>query len=235
MPNRLIRDGILESEAVLSLPIEGRWLYITILLSADDLGFFEATSFKLARKADINRQMGDKLLNILADADLVRLYEHEGRRYGFIPRFRQRLQITKIRHPLPPPSLISDDSDAINKINNLVSNPPDVELMANRVIAVVQPPEVEVEVEVEKKRERKRGTLLKEESLPPEWEEYCRKMRPEFDPNLVFEDFCDYWKSLAGNRALKTNWLLTWKSWVRRQNPIPSLMAKNQTPFRRGI
>lgn len=46
MPNRMIRDGILESEAVLSLPAEARWLYVTTLLSADDVGLFEATPFK---------------------------------------------------------------------------------------------------------------------------------------------------------------------------------------------
>src|SRR3982751_353172 len=53
MPNRIVRDGMLESEAVLSLPPEGRWLYVSILLSADDYGLFEATTFKLAKKADI--------------------------------------------------------------------------------------------------------------------------------------------------------------------------------------
>lgn len=45
MPNRMIRDGILESEAVLSLPAEARWLYVSVLLSADDIGLFEATPF----------------------------------------------------------------------------------------------------------------------------------------------------------------------------------------------
>ena len=233
MPNRLIRDGILESEAVLSLPIEGRWLYITILLSADDIGFFEATSFKLARKADINRDIGDRLLNMLADADLVRLYEHEGRRYGFIPRFRQRLQISRSRFPMPPMSLIGDDKDAVNKINNLTTKTTVGQRMANRGTTVAQPSEVEVEVE--KKREGQRGTRLQEEALCSEWEKYCREQRPELNPQAVFESFSDYWKSVPGAKGIKLDWFLTWKNWVRRESAIPALKAKEQTPFRRAL
>ena len=119
MPNRLIRDEMLESESILSLPVEARWLYVTILLSADDVGLFEATSFKLARRADIRRESGDKLLSMLADADLIRLYEVDGKRYGFIPKFRQRLQIKRSKFPTPPKALISDDQDAVSKINEL--------------------------------------------------------------------------------------------------------------------
>jgi hypothetical protein len=119
MPNRLIRDEMLESEAILSLPIEARWFYVTILLSADDVGLFEATSFKLARRADIRRESGDKLLQMLADADLIRLYEVAGKRYGFIPKFRQRIQIKYPKHPLPPKALMEGDDDALNKINEL--------------------------------------------------------------------------------------------------------------------
>lgn len=121
MPNRLVREGLMESEAVLSLPVEGRWLFMIVLLSADDVGLFEATEFKLARRADVNRDMAGKLMQLMADADLVRLYEVDGKRYGFIPKFRQRVQIKSTKHPLPPRAIYADDSDALNKINDLTS------------------------------------------------------------------------------------------------------------------
>lgn len=121
MPNRMIRDGILESEAVLSLPVEARWLYVTILLSADDVGLFEATPFKLARIADVRRELADRLMTMLADSDLVRLYEVKGKRFGFIPRFGQRLQIKRIKHAAPPDALLSDEPDTLNKIKDLSS------------------------------------------------------------------------------------------------------------------
>lgn len=115
----MIRDGILESEAVLSLPVEARWLYITILLSADDVGLFEATPFRLARRADVRRELADKLVQMLADADLVRLYEVGGKRYGFIPKYGQRMQIKRIKHASPPDALLIDEPDTLNKIKHL--------------------------------------------------------------------------------------------------------------------
>lgn len=151
MPNRLIRDDMLESERVLSLTVEARWLYVTILLSADDVGLFEATEFKLARKADLRREHLPRLLEMIAEADLVRLYECGGRTYGFIPRFRQRIQIKRTKHPLPPQALMRDDEDAIKKINNLGSDTTDVQRLDNGCPSDAQPSEPEPEPEEKKK------------------------------------------------------------------------------------
>jgi hypothetical protein len=71
MPARLIRDGLLDSEAVLSLPIEARWLYVSILLSADDVGLFEAIPFRLARRAGISIDAAESGLGLLASFGLV--------------------------------------------------------------------------------------------------------------------------------------------------------------------
>lgn len=149
MPNRLIREGLMESEAVLSLPVEGRWLFVIVLLSADDLGLFEATEFKLARRADVNRDLAGKLLSMLADSDLIRLYEDDGKRYGFIPKFRQRLQIKRTKHPLPPEALMADDEDAMNKINNLASKTSDAHPMDSCGTTSAHPSEPEPEPEQE--------------------------------------------------------------------------------------
>lgn len=149
MPNRMIRDGLIESEAVLSLPVEARWLFVTIMLGADDLGLFEATEFKLARRADINRDLAGRLLLMLADSDLIRLYEVGGKRYGFIPKFRQRLQIKSARHPLPPKALYSDDDDASKKINNLTSKTTVVQPLDNCCASAAQPSEAKAELLIE--------------------------------------------------------------------------------------
>jgi hypothetical protein len=151
MPNRLIREGLMESEAVLSLPVEGRWLFVIILLSADDVGLFEATEFKLARRADVNRDLAGKLMQMLADADLVRLYVVDNKRYGIIPKFRQRLQIKTSKHPLPPRALFEDDLDALNKINDLASRTTVGAPVGSSCTSVGQPPEAELELEPEKK------------------------------------------------------------------------------------
>lgn len=146
MPNRLIREGLMESEAVLSVPVEARWLYVVILLSADDLGLFEATEFKLARRADVNRDIAARLMQLLADTDLIRLYEVAGKRYGFIPKFRQRIQIKRSRYPAPPEALMRDDEDAINKIKHLAIET----TVGKQLSTVAQPPEPEPEPEEDK-------------------------------------------------------------------------------------
>jgi len=146
MPNRLIREGLMESEAVLSLPVEARWLFVTIMLSADDVGLFEATEFRLARRADVNRDLAGKLLQMIADVDLIRLYAVDGKRYGFIPKFGQRVQIKRTRHPLPPAALMADDFDASKKINDLAIATTVAEQLDNGCTSDGQPSEPEVEV-----------------------------------------------------------------------------------------
>ena len=63
-----------------------------------------------------------------------------------------------------------------------------------------------------------RGSRFKEESLPEEWREYSLKTRPDLNPASVFEDFKDYWVSMAGSKGVRADWLATWRGWVRRQN-----------------
>jgi hypothetical protein len=168
----MIRDGILESEAVLSLPAEARWLYVSVLLSADDIGLFEATPFKLARRADVRRELADKLVQMLADADLVRLYQVDGKRYGFIPRFGQRLQIKRIKHAAPPDALLSDEPDTLSKIKDLASKTTVDHGCASagqRKTTAAQPsePEPEPEPEVEGRKKGKEIQAPRKRSTAP--------------------------------------------------------------------
>jgi len=238
MPNRLIRDEMLESESILSLPVEARWFYVTILLSADDIGLFEATSFKLARRADIRRESGESMLQMLADSDLIRLYEINGKRYGFIPRFRQRLQIKRSKYPAPPKSLILDDVDATNKINDLANKKTDVQPLSTDVqqnISVIQPSEPEPEVE-KKEKSTTRGTRLPADAtLSPEYRDFCQKTRPDLNPDYVFDTFRDYWISQAGSKGVRADWFATWRNWIRRQNASSTVSNLKKPNFSVGI
>lgn len=126
MAAKLIRDDLLESERVHKVPVEARWLYATVLLMADDVGLFEVNLFALARKSGIDQDYLQRLLKSLAVVDLIRPYEVDKKPFAFIPRYKQRLQITRAKCPLPPESLLHGDEDAvtkINKIKDLTSNP----------------------------------------------------------------------------------------------------------------
>lgn len=139
---------MLDSERVQTLPVDARWLYLTVLLSADDIGLFEVAPFKLARRSGLDQKSIPLLTQLLADVDLIRLYESIGKRFGFIPRFRQRMQIKRTKHPLPPMALMVDDVDAINKIKGLPTNPP-LDNRGQPQVTDTQPSEPEPEPEEE--------------------------------------------------------------------------------------
>ena len=152
MPTRLVRDGLLDSEAVLSLPPEGRWLFVAILLSADDYGLFEATPFKLAKRAAIGPEQVPQLLQAMAEVDLVRLYQAEGskhRSFGFLPRFGQRMRGYRAKHPVPPPEVLGDDSAALSKFNDLSAKKTDHSQPTVRPPAGHGRPETEAEAETD--------------------------------------------------------------------------------------
>ena len=106
MAQRLIRDGLLGSERVQGLPVEGRWLFVAMMLMADDLGLLELNSFKVCREANLNDKVVEKLLGMMVDVDLIRVYEKQGKRWAYIPKFGQRLQIKRAKCPLPPMELL---------------------------------------------------------------------------------------------------------------------------------
>ncbi len=238
MPNRLIREGLMESEQVLSVPVEARWLFVIVILSADDLGLFEAAEFALARRADVRRELAGKLMQMLADADLVRLYEAGGKRYGFIPKFRQRLQIKRSRYPMPPAALLRDDADALSKIKDLGPKATVVQPLDNGCPSDGQPSEPEPEPEVESigktvgaassdepstKAQRKRSAtpakgarLPAGWALPSRWGEWALTEFPHWTADIVRREaakFENHYRALPGSKGVKLDWAATWRNW----------------------
>jgi hypothetical protein len=240
----MIRDGILESEQVLSLPVEARWLYVSILLSADDVGLFEATPFRLARRADVRREHADKLLALLVDIDLVRLYRVDGKAYGFVPRYRQRLQITRLHCPPPPIALMDGDEDAINKINRLTSKP-SVNHGEPPKTTDAHPPELELELELKVELsptaktvgpQRKRSAPTRGSRLPEDWAlskscgEWAMK-ESGFSADRVRVEaakFSNHWWAESGAKASKRDWVAAWRTWVLKAMTMPQQTQPRQ-------
>lgn len=66
----------------------------------------------------------------------------------------------------------------------------------------------------------KRATRLPEDFVvPDEWKTWAKANRPELNINQVADTFVDYWISRADAGAAKTNWLATWRNWVRNSKP----------------
>lgn len=137
MPTRLIRGDLLDSERYWSVSIEARQLFVHLMLLADDFGCVSLAPLFVRRRCFDNApqyELIDKLVGQLHDADLVRVYQADGARYGFIPRFRQRLQRHTLKHPKPPEELFQDDVYAKQifiKINDITKNPTVAQRLAN--------------------------------------------------------------------------------------------------------
>lgn len=152
MPNRIIREGLLDSERYWSVTIEARQLFMHLLLLADDFGCVSLAPVFIRRRCFDDRPSDEKvsrLLGELADADLLRVYEAEGGRYGFVPRFRQRLQRATLKHPAPPDELLAGDMDAEDKFRNIKDKAKKA-TVDQPLPTVPQPPE-------EKRREEKKN------------------------------------------------------------------------------
>lgn len=118
MPTRMIREGLLDSQRYWSVTGEARQLFVHMMLIADDFGLLSLAPVFIRRRCfdDAPSQPKiDKQIEQLHDADLLRVYESDGTRYGFIPRFRQTLRIEKAKCPIPPPALYEDDEHAKDK------------------------------------------------------------------------------------------------------------------------
>jgi len=108
MPDRIIRDEALKSDALLGLKRNThRLAFIACVLEADDLGNFEAGPGALWRLwrdwlTLTDRAQVAEIMSALCDADLVRMYDVDNKRYAHVPKFRQRLRYINGKHPRPP-------------------------------------------------------------------------------------------------------------------------------------
>lgn len=68
------------------------------------------------------------------------------------------------------------------------------------------------------KKKSDRGTRFSLTTLPDAWRSESLRIQPKADPAKVFEEFRDYWVSTPGAKGRKSDWLATWRNWVRRLN-----------------
>lgn len=112
--SRVIRKGLRSSEVIGKLSFKEIWLYGGLLFEADDYGLFEARSKSLRR--DITGEKEDEFtveeieifLQRASDLGLIILYEVDGRRYGWVQKFRQQVRAKQSLFPPPPGYVIRD-------------------------------------------------------------------------------------------------------------------------------
>ena len=82
-----------------------------------------------------------------------------------------------------------------------------------------------------KNLERARGSRLEEDwVLPDTWRQWGKEIRPDLHLDTVASCFKDHWISVSGARALKRDWLATWRNWVRREPIVGERKFSNGRP-----
>ena len=75
--------------------------------------------------------------------------------------------------------------------------------------------------EIATKKNTARGTRLSADWMPSaENVAYCQDRRPDLDPEMVADNFRDYWAAKTGPGSTKANWTLTWNRWVRNERTV---------------
>lgn len=70
----------------------------------------------------------------------------------------------------------------------------------------------------------KKGTRLPEDwKLPDEWAAWARTERRDVDPVIEGAKFADYWHGIPGAKGRKSDWLGTWRNWIRNAKATPKL------------
>lgn len=165
MPDRIIRDGLLDSDRYIDLPTDThRLLFDHMLISADDLGNTEATHGFVRRRLlqrpppqpQLEPAEIESMLAELARVDLIRRYDVGGKGYAHIPRYRQRLRSYKRVNPRPPENI------ECNEIKDKLRHLPDMCPSNDRHMSDTRPSlaveEKRSEGREEKRRERTRAS-----------------------------------------------------------------------------
>lgn len=232
---RTIKPEFPLSETIGELSRDARLLFIQLWTIADDSGKSRASSRVLASLLypfdyDARDQM-DSWLAELADKDLVRLYEIDGTRYLWIPKW---LKHQKIDHPSR--SKIPDfreDSRVLARVSapdlgprTKDKGPSKKERTPYGVPKKDAPPPASPPDGNPQPDEREGADATAPEKaaqgrrLPEDWTPgdegaaFARELG--LDPDRVFQAFRDYWLAQAGAKGRKADWPATWRNWCRK-------------------
>lgn len=107
MPNRVIREGLIDSDKLSEVGWAEQVLFIRLMLLADDFGRFDGRPeiiYSRCYPMDMERvRLSDvkKWVKRLLEMKLVLNYKVENKLYLLIPNFKQRLRIQKSKYPCP--------------------------------------------------------------------------------------------------------------------------------------
>lgn len=225
MPNRIIREGWIDSERIAQLsPVEEAF-FLRLCLKADDYGRFTAHPKVLkaqlyplsedARDTDMPRR-----LTACEKAGLVRCYEVAGKRYVEIADFRQQMRAKNSKFPAP----IDDAEIALQTLREQPARAQQAiggcaadAQHAPSTCALHSESESETHSESESNAREGPGKPSRSRSLKPptldEVRQHCSERKSPIDPEKFHAHYeSNGWKQASGRPIV--NWksaVITWE------------------------
>lgn len=204
MPNRLLKEGIVDSSAIDALTSEEEVFFYRLLVVSDDFGRMDARPAILKSRCfplKDSPKMVEKIDNYLRSLviqGLAQCYQVDGKPYLQILKWEQRVR-SKEKYPSADcgqMTVICQTDDRLGKGLGLCKG--NGKGYGENAVA------------------SKPTRFSKDFELPQEWIDFCKTERPDLNPKNVFEEFKDYWIAKPKDNT-KLDWLATWRGWVRRQ------------------
>jgi hypothetical protein len=214
MPNRLLKEGIVDSSLIDSLTSEEEVFFYRLLVVSDDFGRMDARPAILKSRCfplkEFKLDKIDGWLRSFVRQRLVTMYMVDEKPYLQILKWEQRVR-SKGKYPSP------DGSQPIDEVQTF-----DSKLLTDDGLGKG--------LGMGKGKGEGKGNggsratrLSTDFQLPEDWIEFCKSERPDLDAQKTFAEFKDHWIAQAGSKGVKTDWTATWRNWVRRT------FAKNST------
>lgn len=122
MPNRILREAMLDSENLSKAGELAEVLFVRMLLIVDDFGRFDGRLSVICRRcwplgepSDPSEVAVLERMSKLIENKLIIPYEVDGKPFIYIPKFKQRTRAEKSKFPEPPSTYPQNDGPVTDK------------------------------------------------------------------------------------------------------------------------
>jgi hypothetical protein len=210
---RNIKPGFFSNDKLAEVQPLGRILFAGLWTIADRAGRLEDRPKKIrAEVLPYDACNVDKLLDDLQERSFITRYEVGGVRFIQIRAFtkHQNPHKKEAESTIPEPCLAPVEHSA-----STVQEPVQTGASPADSLLLIPDSGFPIEAASPKAQPTTLGTRLSIETLPEEWETFCREERLDLNPAATFARFRDFWIAKPGKDGRKADWFATWRNWVR--------------------
>lgn len=214
---RNIKPGFFKNDTLAECSPLARILFAGLWCEADREGRLEDRPKRL--KADCLPYDDcdvDSLLDDLAGRGFIVRYVVDGARYIAIPEFlkHQNPHCKEAASSIPAPDKHRASTVRAPEIPERAGLIPDSGFLIPDSLQEIAPPAAPP-IPTPVKADPKGSRLPADWTLPADWRAWAEATRPELDVPWQGEKFRDHFHGKSGKEARKSDWLATWRNWIR--------------------